>query len=198
MYKICMKVLLALSLTFAIAAKSHAVFIGFTPAVQPGATGDFVSMDLIVSGLGAGAPPSVSTFDVDIGYDMAAVAIDGWTFSTELGDIGAGEAIDFSLGDLGGTLALSVVSFLLPFELDAIQGSTVTLATITFEVLALGPGEFTDVTLDTIYALGDGIGDPLDITREGFGRITNGQIPEPGSVALLLLGLAGLSRLRRS
>ena len=192
----CIKIVAAMLLSVLIIGKSQAVVIYFSPAVQPGLTGDFVSMDLVVSGLGDGAAPSVGVWDFDISYDDLVLAVDGWTFSSELGDIGLGEAVDLSLGDdFFGLLGLSVLSLLTPAELDALQGSEITLATITFEVLDLGIGEFTDVGIDWIYALGDGFGDPLDPSRTGVGRISNAVgVPEPGAAILLLTGLVLLAR----
>jgi hypothetical protein len=192
------KVLLGLSLALATVVKSHAVVISFSPATQPGSTGDFVSMDLFVSGLGAGAPPSLGVWDLDVGYDAARLSVDGWILSDELGDVASGDALDLSFGDFGGILSLGVLSLLPPGNLDLLQGSTVTLATITFEVLALGPDESTSVTVDTIYSLGDGFGEPLEVTAEREGTIGNASVPEPASVVLIFAGLLGLRSVARS
>lgn len=190
------RVVAAMLLSMFIVGKSQAVVIYFSPAVQPGLTGDFVSMDLVISGLGDGVAPSIGDWDFDISYDDLVLSVDGWTFSSELGDIDLGEATDLSLGDnFAGLLGLSVLSLLNPAELDVLQGGDVTLATITFEVLDLGIGEFTDVGIDWVFALGDGFGDPLDISGTRVGRISNAVgVPEPGAAILLFTGLVLLAR----
>jgi hypothetical protein len=190
------RVVAAMLLSMFIVGKSQAVVIYFSPAVQPGLTGDFVSMDLVISGLGDGVAPSIGDWDFDISYDDLVLSVDGWSFSSELGDIDLGEATDLSLGDnFAGLLGLSVLSLLNPAELDVLQGGDVTLATLTFEVLDLGIGEFTDVGIDFVFALGDGFGDPLNVSGTRVGRISNAVgVPEPGAAILLLTGLVLLAR----
>lgn len=180
-------ILVVMLLTVAGRAQAGIIF-SMSPAFVNAETSDFVQMDLIVSGLGDDATPSLGTFDLDIGYDTDHLAVDDWSLGNALGDIDLFEAADFSLGDnMMGTLSLAVLSLLDPADLVAGQGSSFSLATITFEVLSLLPGEFTDVTIDTVFAAGDEFGDPLDVDGTRAGRIGNGiDIPSPSALSLML------------
>ena len=86
------------------------------PAVPPGGS---VDVEVRVSGLGAGAAPSLGTFDVDVLFDDAFFGFTGLTFGTDLGDPGAGEAITGGPAVAGGTLAnVLEVSLLMPATLN--------------------------------------------------------------------------------
>ena len=195
MLKYSAKIIAAMLLSMLLVGKSQAAVIYFDPAVQQGMNGDFVSVDLVVSGLGDGVAPSIGAFDLDVGYDLTRLAFSSFSLSSLLGDFLLVEAIDVSLGDLGGTVALGAISFLTPAELDALQGPVVTLASITFEVLDLEVGEFTDVTIQSIIGLGDAFGREITVDGTRVGRIVNGAVvPEPSAAALLLLGVVLLAR----
>ena len=180
-------ILVVMLLTVAGRAQAGLIF-SISPLVVNAETSDSVQMNLIVAGLGADATPSLGNFDLDIGYDTAHLAVDSWLLGNALGDINLFEAVDFSLGDnMMGTLSLSVLSLLAPADLVSGQNSSFSLATITFEVLSLLPGEFTDVTIDTVFASGDEFGDPLDVDDTRAGRIGNGiDVPSPSTLGLML------------
>ena len=186
----------------AVTSHAGAVVLSLEPSSQIAGPGDSVSLDLVISGLGNGAPDSLGDFDIDISFDASALSFLGYTLGTSLGDVGLGEAFDGSFGDLGGGLVnLAEVSLLFPFELDALQADTFTLATLDFSVDVLAPGDSTTVDIDTVWALGDGFGLPLTVDAANSAVIRNAAVPEPSLLALVALGLTGVgfaSRRRKS
>lgn len=178
-----------LMLVFA-STNASAVIIGFAPSSQTAMPGDTVSLDLVVSDFGGG----IGDFDLDIAFDDTALDFLGYSLGAGLGDISAFEAIDFSLGDLGlGSINLSEVSLLTPVELLALQGDPLTLATLDFEVDVLALGSSTTVSIDTVWAIGDEFGLPLDVSALNDGVISNpANVPEPPILALMALGLLGI------
>lgn len=201
------KALLAVLLLAATSTQAEAVTIGFLPASQDAMPGDTVFLDLVIDGLGAGGPDSLGAFDIDVAFDAAALSLVGFSLTELLGDTGFGEALDISLGEIvPGLVNVSVLSLLLDFELDALQASMFPLATFEFFVDSLAPGSETVVFVDTVFALGDAFGGGLPVTGLGDGVIRNPRstgpgpgVPEPGTWALLLFGLAavGLPRAGR-
>jgi hypothetical protein len=181
--------------------QAAALFLSLDPSAQNASPGDPVSLDLVVSGLGDFAPDSLGAFDVDIGYDPAALVFTGYTLGSLLGDPFLFEALDLSLGDLGVVINLAEVSLLSDSELDALQPASFVLATLDFTVLTLSPGSSTLVTIDNVYAIGDAFGQPLPVDGTNDAVISNpsGNIPEPSILALMSLGLglAGLDMARR-
>ncbi len=178
------------------AGQAGAVFISLEPSEQSAAPGDTVYVDVVIDGLGNFAPDSLGAFDIDLGYDTSALTYGGYTLGTFLGDPAFGEAIDVSFGDLGGGLInLAVVSLLLDFELDAIQPSSFSLATIAFTVDVLATGAATTVSVDAASAiLGDAFGGALDLDGTSNAVIRNpSTVPEPSILLLLALGLSGVA-----
>ncbi len=177
----------------AVTSHAGAVVLSLEPSSQNAAPGDSVSLDLVISGLGNGGPDSLGDFDIDIGFDTSALIFTSYSLGNSLGDLGAGEAVDFSGGDLGGTVNLAEVSLLFPFELDALQTDTFTLATLNFDVYMLDPGTSTTVDISTVWALGDGFGLPLTVDAANSAVIRNAAgVPEPSVLALVALGLTGV------
>lgn len=209
------KTLLALlGLTIAVLTSSQAnavpVTFSLLPSSQTASTGTPVSLDLTISGLTAGGPASLGDFDVDIGYDTGALFFQGYTLGASLGDIGLGEALDFSLGDLGSSINIAEQSLLDPDPssgpsffgpyLDDIQSDSFVLATLDFLVVDLAAGASTTVSVATVNAAGDGFGLPLAVasTQDAIIRNPSTQVPEPTVLALLAGGLISLRIFCRS
>ncbi|WP_375751166.1 hypothetical protein [Vibrio sp. HN007] len=188
---------LVLSLLFA--CNANAVFLSLSPSSTFAETGDSVTLDLMIGGLGAGGPESVGDFDLDLHYDPGTISVDSFSLTSLLGDVFLGEALDLSLGDDGfGTLSLSLVSFLFDFELDALQPDSFSLAEIMFSVDALPLDSSTEVAIGPIFGLGNAFGDPLLIDGTSNAIIHNrSQISEPPMLWLMLpLVLILLRRVR--
>lgn len=181
-----------------------AVSLSLSPASTSAVTGDIVTLDLVISGLGNHAPASLGAFDVDITYDAAVLALNAYAYGNFLGDILLGEALEAGGGDLGGIIDLAEISLLDadptsgpagfgPF-LDDIQPDSFILATLEFSVVALAPSTNTIVTIDTNYVLGDGYGNPLTVDSLTDAVIYNRStiVPEPTTFVLFGLGIIGL------
>lgn len=187
---------------FLIPATSQALTIGFDPVSQVVPVGVPVDVDLVILGLGDGVAPSLGVFDVDVTYDSSMLDFVDYQLGPLLGDIGLGEALDLSWGEIFPGLinvyelslldanSTSGPAFFGPY-LEEMQPSSFTLATLTFDTLAVGnsPLEITR------YFLGDALaGAPLsaDVVK---GSIS--PVPEPATVLLIGTGLVGLSYFRR-
>jgi hypothetical protein len=110
-------------------------------------------------------------------------------FGPFLGDSALGEATNmFTFVPLG--LNFTSLSFLSAAELDPLQPDSFALATLFFNTFAEGTSPLTFVQADVVDALAQ----PIALTLVD-GSVTK-VIPEPGTLALLTLGL-GLGALRR-
>ena len=192
---------------FGLATSAQALMLSITPASQIGMPGDTVSVDVLASDLGGAF---IGDFDLDIGFDSTALSYVGYTLGGGLGDAILGESVDFNVGNfapgLVGVSELSLlesdlatcITCLAPYLEDLQDGISLVLATIDFEIDVLPEGSFTDVFFSTVYALGDGAGDPLTATTQS-GRITNPstQVPLPATAFLMLAGLLAMGSQRR-
>ena len=175
---------------------ANAVLLSLEPADNIVDLGDTVTLDLVISGLTAGAADSLSVFDIDIGFDTTKLTFMAYSLGALLGDLGFGEALDFSFGEFAlGLINLSELSLLFDFELDAIQPDTFTLASLTFEVDSLAVGESTIVSIASVFSLGDSFGSQLavDGTEGAVLRRLGGAaspVPEPPTIALFLVALS--------
>lgn len=192
------------------AIPASAAFLSLQPTIQSAVPTDSISLSLVISGLNAGGPDSLGDFDIDIGFDSGALSFQGYSLGASLGDIGLFEALDFSLGNLGGgKINLAEVSLLEadagscifcsgPY-LDDIQSDSFILATLDFTVDVLAVGSSTAVFFDSVFALGDGFGNELSVSGLTNAVINNPMVsvPEPTTLALMALGIISVTRRRR-
>ena len=161
--------------------------------VNPGAT---FSVDLVISGLGDGSSPSVGDFDIDIGFDPLDLGLVGIALGSGLGDLGLGEAIDVSFGEvLPGVANVAEVSFLADDELDAMQPDTFVLATLEFMAIGLGAGDTAGIDILAVFSLGDALGDPIAV--DGLSGAVVTAIPLPGALWLFACAVFALSGMKR-
>lgn len=172
--------------------------VGFDPIAQTVASGATVDVGVVISGLTDGDAPSLSTFDLDISFDPSVLSFGSAVF----GDPVLGDQLDvFGLGfnptlDLvtgSGVLNIFELSLDSPDDLDTLQVGSFTLATLTFEALTGG----TSPLGISINALGDAYGDPLAAEVTSGSVTVTGAAPEPATLALLGLGIAGMGYQRR-
>ena len=162
------------------------------PLAQEVGIGDFVDVEVAISGLGNFAPDSLSLFDLAVGFDSSIIAFLGVLF----GDPVLGDQLDLIRGSLtqvfvgAGVVNIAKESFNLPEALDTLQADSFTLATLTFEAVGLGT---SPVSL-SFLVLEDSSEDRL------FPALEDGSVsvvPVPGAVMLGMLGLGMVGWVKR-
>ena len=151
---------------------SHAsVLLWFTPSTSVVSTGQLLSVDVSISGLGN--PPSVGAYDLDVAFDAGLLSPLGVDFDVFLGDPSLLEALTVFDLSIAGLVDFASVSLLTATELDLLQASSFRLATLSFMAIADGIAEFRfvgDVRVDDAFGI----------------KLV---IPEPGAPILLAAAL---------
>jgi hypothetical protein len=185
----------AVLLLLASALDARAAGISLVPATASPSVGSSFALDLVISGLGAGAPPSLGAFDVVVAYDAGAITFSGATFGTLLGSV-PGEA-STDVVPVSGSAELAQVSLLAPAALDGLQPASFTLATLSFVATSATP---STISIDSAL-LSDSLGSSLELTALTGARITPvapSAVPEPGAFLLYGAGLVLVARVRRA
>ncbi len=172
--------------------------LSIVPASQTVNVGEFVDVEVSISGLSDFAADSLGGFDIDVLVDGSIVAFDSATF----GDSVLGDQLDlfgFGFNPLGasafaGGVNIFELSLDSPFDLEDFQVGAFTLATLSFEAVDLGTSALT-FSLAPSTGLGDAWGGALAPITVESGEIT--VIPAPGAALLGLIGL-GMIRLVRA
>jgi len=178
-------------------AQAAAVTISVEPSyTETRQLGIPISLDITVSGLTAGGPDSLGAFSMDLAFGSSILGYDSVDFGAFLGstDPLLFEA-DFFVDESGlagspSTLYIEEISFLTNLELDALQGSSFTLATLHFTTVSRG---LTLVRPQNVV-LSDAYGFQLAAPSIDVGRV---YVDEPQSLWLLLIGSIALSLARR-
>jgi hypothetical protein len=178
-----------LAVLFVQAPMAHSAFIGFQPNPVYANTGDSISLDLIISGLGEFTSDTLGAFDISVGFDNSALSFSSYNLGGLLGDVGLAEALDASTGALGGTVDLAEVSLLSNLALDALQPSSFILATLNFDVINLAAGMTTQLSVLQGAVLGDVYGGSLAVAGTGSASVE--AIPVPSTLLLLIASLGG-------
>jgi len=172
----------------ALAGRAEAVSIALLPSSTQVSPGETVVVDVVVSGLGAGAPPTISSFDLDLahGPELSFVSI---VFGTGLGT-GAQVLTSFSLQP-GPVVDFAAASLLSSATLDATQPESFLLASLTF--LAGTAGDVALALTEAVLADTTGAPGENQIPTTPPTGATIEVVPEPGTLGLLGLGFAGLA-----
>lgn len=164
------------------AGPSQAILIEAVPAAQSVDLGDQTSVDINISGLGAGTAPSVGAYDIDVGFDASILAFNSVAWGTGL---------DLSFGSIrfaspsSGNVNLFEVAIAPEVFVNALQPASFTLATLTFDTLAKG---LTPLSLG-VNSISDASGFIPLAAQTIDGSI---RVPEPSTLLLMLIGFSAL------
>lgn len=180
------KSLIAAALAAAVATPAWSANLDFVPAASSFVQGSSLNVDVVVSGLAAGE--QIGAFDLIVNFDPAVLGLSGYQLGNQLGD--AFDSSDTSAGSIGaGQFNLGQISFLA--DLSA-QPAAFTLATLSFTGLTAGISalSFSNVILGDTW----GAEFAADL---GSATLNVSAVPEPGTPALLLAGIALLGLMAR-
>ena len=181
--------------TLGLAPRAAPIGISLQPSVTAINEGDSTSVDLVVSGLGNLAAPSLGAFDFDLSYDPAILAVVSLAFGGFL-DVGVFGSIPSSNLSTPGFIHLDEISLEASSSLNGAQPDSFTLATLDFKGLTAGISSIGF----SFASLSDELGQSLTgFSTAGASVQVNRSvsIPDSGSAFfLLLVGLSSLAGLR--
>lgn len=163
---------------------AHAVSLSLEPPTQTIALNGTASVDLVLSGLGDGVPPSVGTWDVTLVFDATRLQLVAFDVGLALGD---DLVLDSDSGT--GTIEVAVTSLLTAAELDALQGDPLVLATFSFMGIGGGIGAISIGS----PLLGDAFGAQITLDSVAGASIT---VPEASWLVAAVLGVLAWRRSR--
>lgn len=175
-------------------ANAIAVELSLLPSSVDVTVGDSFSIELNVSNLGDFASPSLGSYYARIDFDEAILGLGSVGISNFLGDPADPFETSVSLTPGSDYVGIDVFSFLLEPELDMLQPSGFTLATLHFTAVAVGT---SSVSIDPdSLDLGSAAGVALVPTATNASLVTVSARPAPLPPTVLLLA-AGLPFVRR-
>lgn len=200
--KLLKSLVLVVSLAFANVSNAS-LMLWLDPDVQPGSTGDDITLTLMAGGLGDGVAPSLGAFDLDILFDSSVLSFTGYTLFDDLGLLGV-DAIDVSIGEYApGMVGLGEISLLpdigLGFLLDATQPEEFALAELMFHVDFLEVPDFTIVNMSPI-AFSDSAGNEIvdiELTGALIGTRPILNVSEPSTIILFAFAMCYVLRRRK-
>lgn len=172
------------------AVVAHAASITVVPTNQSVNVSQQFLVDLQISELGAGAAPSLGTFDIDFSFDPGILSFVSATYGKGL-DVGGLGSLQVTTPGVG-MVNLFQLSLDSAADLDALQPASFVLATLRFNGLSSG----TSVLALSPNAIGDANGAALAAIITN-GSVAVGNIPEPSGFVFLISGLSSLVILLR-
>lgn len=175
-----------------VCARAEALSVGLVASDLSLLPGEQVTVDVVVAGLGAGAAPTISGFDLDLDFGAPTLSLVNVAFGSGLG---TGLQVLNSTALLSASIVdLASVSLLSSATLDAQQPASFVLATLTF--LAVSPG-LAELALDqALLADTSAVPGGNQLFVDTISGVSILVTPEPGTLALLASG-TGLLAARR-
>ena len=192
-------VLLLLSLHV---APASAINVDVTTSQSSLNVGEILTADVKISGLGSGIAPSLSVFDIDLGFDNSLFALGAVTFGTQLDDLAV--AGFPSIQDvIPSASAVNVYELSLDFssDLDLLQPGSFLLFSVQFEAKSAGVGLFDLAIIELVdTSLIPGLLSASTTSATVQVMAPLNPIPVPAAVWLFgtaLLGLVGFGRRKK-
>ncbi len=180
---------------FIISSPANAVVtLSLEPTLQSAFIGDDIDIFLNVSGLNSGAPPSLAAFDIDLTFITPQLAFQSVDFGSSLGipdtnfagGVSNSTETEISVLEAADFINLTETSLLGGSSLDMLQGTSFTLATITFTAMQAGSALVSGDLFLLEDAFGNGLIDTFGPVDSAWIDITS--VPEPSTILLFAIG----------